>query len=204
MITSNASLSLYLFRHGQTEWSLTGQHTGITEIPLTPQGEDEARALLPWVKQLKFDHVLSSPRQRALRTCELVGLGGAVQIEPDLAEWDYGDYEGKRTSDICSERPDWNIFRDGCPEGEMPIQISERADRLIVHLNMLSGNVALFSHGHFGPSLAARWIRLPVDQGQHFPLGTASMSTLSYNPSYPKVGAILLWNAIPARFAMSI
>ena len=203
MTVSNALLGLYLFRHGQTEWSLSGQHTGTTELPLTPQGEDEARALLPWVKEFKLDHVLSSPRQRALRTCELVGLGREVQIEPDLAEWNYGDYEGKRSSDIRRERPNWNIFRDGCPQGEMPAQISDRADRLIGHLDMLRGKVALFSHGHFGLALAARWIGLPVDQGQHLQLSTASMSILSDTPSYPEVRIISLWNATPGRLATS-
>ena len=198
-----AQLSLYLFRHGQTEWSLSGQHTGRTEIPLTAQGEDEARALLPWVQQINFSHVLTSPRQRARRTCDLVGLGREAEIEPDLAEWDYGDYEGKRSSEICGERPDWNIFRDGCPNGEMPEQVSDRADRVIARLSMMSGNIALFSHGHFGPALAVRWISLRVDQGEHFQLSTASLSILSYNPSHLEVRVISLWNATPGRFASS-
>ena len=197
-------LSLYLFRHGQTEWSLSGQHTGTTEIPLTAHGEDEARALLPWVNQIKFNHVLTSPRQRAQRTCELVGLGRAAEIEPDLAEWDYGDYEGKRSSEIYTGRPNWNVFCDGCPHGEMPTQVSGRADRLIAHLTMMSGNIALFSHGHFGAALGARWIGLPVDQGQHLQLATASMGILSYNSSHPQLRVIVLWNATPGRFGSSI
>ena len=197
-------LSLYLFRHGQTEWSFSGRHTGSTDIPLTMQGEDEARALLPWMKQIKFNHVLTSPRKRARRTCELVGLGREVEIEPDLAEWDYGDYEGKLSADIRAERPDWNIFLDGCPHGEMPTQVSDHAARLISHLSALSGNVALFSHGHFGPALAARWIALPVDQGQHFLIGTGSLSILSFNPAHPEIRVLALWNSTPGRFVSSI
>ncbi len=199
-----AFLSLYLFRHGQTEWSLLGQHTGKTDIPLTAQGENEARALLPWVNQIKLNHVLTSPRQRAQRTCELVGLSQAAEIEPDLAEWDYGDYEGKLSSEIRAQRPGWNIFRDGCPHGEMPAQVSDRADRLIARLSTMSGNVALFSHGHFLPSLAARWIGLPIVEGQHFQLSTASLSILSYNPSHPDVRVVGLWNSTPRRFASSV
>ncbi len=193
-------LSLYFFRHGQTEWSLSGQHTGQSDIPLTTKGEDEARALKPWVKQIKFNQVLTSPRVRARRTCELVGLGDLAEIEPDLAEWNYGDYEGKRSADIRKERPQWNIFNDGCPNGEMPAQVSDRVDRLISRLSSMSGNIALFSHGHFGMALAARWIGLPIEQGQHFLLSTASLSILSSNPSHPETRVISLWNATPNRF----
>ncbi|MGP8025357.1 MAG: histidine phosphatase family protein, partial [Acidocella sp.] len=143
--TQSRLLQLYFIRHGETEWSLSGQHTGRTDIPLTARGEDEARELGPCLRAFKFARVLSSPRQRARRTCELAGLGPAAEIEPDLAEWDYGDYEGQRTVDIRKGRPDWNVFRDGCPRGEMPAQVSDRADRLIAHLRALDGNVALFS-----------------------------------------------------------
>ena len=193
-------LSLYLVRHGQTEWSLSGQHTGSTDIPLTARGEDEARALIPWLRHVEFGLVLTSPRQRARRTCELVGLGRGAKIEPDLVEWDYGDYEGKRSSDIRKERPQWNVFQDGCPAGEMPAQVCDRADRLIKRLATMEGNIALFSHGEFGPALAARWIRLPVAEGQHLPLDTASLSILSYHPTHPQVQVLALWNATPARF----
>ena len=196
-------LSLYLVRHGQTEWSLSGQHTGRTDIPLTARGEDEARALVPWLRHVQFGLVLTSPRQRARRTCELVGLGREADVEPDLAEWDYGDYEGKRSSDIRQERPDWNVFHDGCPHGEMPAQVSDRADRLIARLYAMNGNVALFSHGEFGRALAARWIGLPVIEGQHFLLGTASLNILSYNPAHPEVRVMALWNATPSMFASS-
>ena len=192
---------LYLVRHGQTAWSLSGQHTGRTDIPLTTRGEAEARELIPWLSHIRFAHVLTSPRQRAQRTCELVGLGPDAVIEPDLAEWDYGEYEGRRSADIRKGRPDWNCFRDGCPGGEMPAQVSDRADRLIERLRTMGGNIALFSHGEFGLALAARWIMLPVVEGQHFLLGTASLSILGYNPSHPDVRVIALWNAVPAALA---
>jgi probable phosphoglycerate mutase len=158
---------LYFIRHGETAWSLSGQHTGRTDIPLTAKGEDEARALIPWLGQVQFARVFSSPRRRARRTCELAGLGDRAELEPDLAEWDYGDYEGKLSSDIRARRPNWNIFRDGCPHGEMPGDISARADRLIARLYMVGGNTALFSHGQFGVALAARWIGLPDGVAQH-------------------------------------
>jgi broad specificity phosphatase PhoE len=199
---TEASLNLYLFRHGQTEWSLSGRHTGSTDIPLTKQGEDEARALLPWVNQTKFDHVLTSPRQRAKETCKLVGLGRDAEIEPDLAEWNYGAYEGKLSSEIRKDQPHWNIFRDGCPQGEMPEQVSERADRLIARLSMMTGNVALFSHGHFLPALTVRWLGLAISEGEHLQLGTASLSILGYNPSHPDTRVISLWNSMPRRFSV--
>jgi broad specificity phosphatase PhoE len=192
------SLRLFFFRHGETEWSLSGQHTGRTDLPLTVRGEDEARELLPWVRPIKFDRVLSGPRQRARRTCELVGLGAEPEIEPDLAEWDYGDYEGLRSADICKGRPGWNIFLDGCPGGETPTQISDRADRLIRRLRVMEGNIALFSHGEFGRALGGRWIEAPVILGQNLALGTASLSVLGYQVGHPKTPAIELWNAVPA------
>ena len=194
----NTLLSLYLVRHGQTKWSLSGQHTGRTDIPLTPDGEEEARELAPWLRRIHFSRVLTSPRQRAKRTCELAGLGQRAETEPDLAEWDYGDYEGKLSSDIRVGRPDWNAFRDGCPNGELPEQVTARADRLIAYLCTMDGNVALFSHGEFGLVLVARWIGLPVIEGQHFLAGTASLSILSHNPAHPEVRVIALWNATPA------
>jgi len=191
---------LYLIRHGQTAWSLSGQHTGRTDIPLTEQGEQEARNLIPWLRSIRFDRVFTSPRQRAHRTCALSGLGAAAEIEPDLAEWDYGEYEGKRSVDIRKIRPGWNAFQDGCPGGEMPSDVAARADRLIARLAPMEGNIALFSHGEFGLVLAARWIGLPVIEGQHFSLSTASLSCLGYNPAHPDVRVIALWNATPAFF----
>jgi broad specificity phosphatase PhoE len=158
---------LYYIRHGETEWSLSGQHTGVSDIKLTARGEDEARALIPWLRGIQFARVLCSPRQRARRTCELAGLGAQAETAPDLAEWDYGEYEGKRSADIRKQRADWNIFQDGCPGGEAPAQIAARADRLIASLAGLTGSVALFAHGHIGSVIGARWIGLPVVEGQH-------------------------------------
>jgi probable phosphoglycerate mutase len=186
---------IYLIRHGETEWSLASRHTSRTDIPLTEQGEQDARKLAERLRDLRFSQVFTSPRQRARRTCELAGLGPVAKIEPDLAEWDYGDYEGQHSVDIRKARPDWNLFRDGCPHGEMPAQVSARADRLIARLRALDGNIALFSHGHFGCVLAARWIGLPVMEGQHFLLGTASLSLFGCEPSHPEVPLIELWNS---------
>ena len=187
---------LYLVRHGETAWSLSGQHTGRTDIPLTEQGEQDARKLAERLHAVRFSRVFTSPLQRARRTCELTGLNEVAEIEPDLAEWDYGDYEGQRPVDIRKGRPDWNLFRDGCPRGESPAQVSERADRLIARLRTLEGNIAIFSHGHFGRVLAARWIGLRVRQAQHFLLSTASLSVLGYGHNLAEKSAIVLWNAI--------
>ena len=143
--------------------------------------------------------MLTSPRQRARRTCELVGLDAVADIEPGLVEWDYGDYEGQRSADIRKRRPDWNLFRDGCPHGESPADVSDRADRLITQLCTLQGNMAVFSHGHFGRVLAARWIGLPVSQAQHFLLSTASVSILGYEQNSTEESAIVLWNAVPSN-----
>ena len=199
-MTAALPLHLYLIRHGETAWSLTGQHTGTTDIPLTAHGEDEARALGRRLREIPFARVLSSPRIRARQTCALTGLEAEAEIEPDLVEWDYGDYEGKRSVDIRKDRPGWNVYRDGCPGGETPVQISDRADQLIKRLRGLDGNVALFSHGQFGSVLAVRWIGLPMVAGQHFSLGEASLSILSDDPHHPEVPVISLWNAGPRDF----
>jgi broad specificity phosphatase PhoE len=196
----NKSLNLYLIRHGRTEWSLTGQHTGSTDIALTSHGEAEARALEPWIAQIQFSRVFNSPMQRARRTCALVGLGNAAEIEPDLAEWDYGYYEGKTSADICKERPKWNVFQDGCPGGEFPAQVCDRADRLIAHLCTMSVNVALFSHGHFGSALAALDQAAVGVEAEHLLLSTASVSILNYNPAHREVRVIALWNPTPRQF----
>jgi broad specificity phosphatase PhoE len=192
-------LRLYFVRHGETAWSLTGRHTGRTDLPLTAHGEEEARALGRCLRDIPFTHVLASPLQRARRTCELVGLGTSSEIEPDLKEWDYGDYEGRRSADILLERPGWNLFRDGCPNGEMPAQVSDRADRLIARLRTRHGDVALFSHGQFGGVLGARWIGLSVVEAQHFPLGTTSLSILTYDPHHPETPVIALWSAASTK-----
>jgi probable phosphoglycerate mutase len=189
------SLRLYLIRHGETAWSISGQHTGVTDIALTEHGEEEARALAPDLRTINFARVLSSPLLRARQTCDLAGLGAAREIEPDLAEWNYGDYEGRRTVDIYQERPGWSVWRDGCPGGEKPADISARADRLIARLRALSGNVALFSHGQFGPALAARWVGLAVIEAQHLALDPASISILASETRHANVPVIALWNA---------
>jgi broad specificity phosphatase PhoE len=198
------SLSLYLIRHGQTKWSISHQHTGRTDIPLTGEGEREARSVGERLRAISFSHILSSPMQRAQRTFALTGLPNTAEIEPDLSEWDYGDYEGERTEDIRKGRPNWKIFRDGCPNGEMPTQVSARADRLIARLRTLEGKVALFSHGQFSCVLGARWIELPVMDGPHFLLGTASLSILGYDPDHPEVPVIALWNASPSEKSESV
>jgi broad specificity phosphatase PhoE len=194
----SAALRLYLIRHGETEWSLSGRHTGRSDIRLTGHGEDEARALAPCLRGLSFSHVLTSPRQRAQRTCGLAGLGSEAEIEPDLAEWDYGEYEGQRSPDIRTQRPGWMVFRDGCSGGEMPGQVTLRADRVIARLGAMHGNVAVFSHGQFSCVLAARWIGLPIIEARHFSLGPASLSVLAHNPDHPEVAVIALWNSVPA------
>lgn len=196
--TTSSPSHIYLIRHGETKWSLTGQHTGRTDLPLTSHGEDEARELVSSLENIAFSHVLTSPLQRARTTCELARLGAAAKIEPDLAEWDYGDYEGLRSVDIGKQRAHWNIFRDGCPHGEMPTQVTARADRLITHLLTLRGNVALFSHGQFGRVLAARWIGLPPIEAQHLLLDTAALSILTHDPQHPEVAVIARWN-VPAQ-----
>jgi broad specificity phosphatase PhoE len=193
--TVDQGLRLHLIRHGETAWSLSGQHTGRTDVALTTHGEAQARSLEPLLGAIRFDFVFTSPALRARRTCELAGTSlPLAKIEADLAEWDYGQYEGKISSDIRKERPGWNCYRDGCPDGESPGDVSNRADRLIARLCRLRGNVALFSHGEFGCSLAVRWIGLPVEQGEHLQLGTASLSILGFNPAHPGLRVIAQWN----------
>ena len=199
IVTQTTVPRLYVIRHGETAWSLSGRHTGRTDIPLTARGQDAARAAGQRIRDIHFSHVLTSPLQRARRTCELAGLGATAEVEPGLAEWDYGDYEGKRSTDIRKEHPGWSVFRDGCPGGETPDQISARADRLIARLATLTGNVALFTHGQFGCVLAMRWIGSPAGEGVHFLLDTASLSILGGHPRHPEVRVIALWNAAPGQ-----
>lgn len=188
-------LRVYLIRHGETEWSRSGQHTGRTDLALTPNGEDAARELGRHLRDIPFARVLTSPLKRALQTCDLAGLNQPCEIEPDLAEWDYGDYEGLHSADIRKERPDWNVYRDGCPHGETPAQVSARVERLVARLRGLDANIALFAHGQIGSALAARWIGLALTQAEHFMLGTASLSILSFDPHHPAMPVIALWNA---------
>lgn len=185
---------LYIVRHGETEWSLSGRHTSRTDVALTARGQDNARALGRRLQKVQFAHVLASPRQRARQTCELAGLGAAAKVEPDLAEWDYGDYEGKLSADILNARPGWNLFRDGCPNGETPAQVSNRADRLFARLRALEGDVALFTHGHFGRVLAARWVGLAVIEARRFLFDTACLGVLGYEHERMDSPVIALWN----------
>jgi len=171
---------IYLARHGETAWSLSGQHTGLTDLPLTENGEDAARRLGERLKGLAVAKVFTSPLQRAARTCELAGFGAVAQVDPDLVEWNYGKYEGLRTSEIRQTRPDWQLFRDGCPEGETLDQIGARADRVVSRVRAQNGNVLLFSSGHFLRVLAARWLGLEPAAGRYFVLGTTSLSALGY------------------------
>jgi len=189
------SLRLYLIRHGETEWSLSGQYTGRTDLPLTAHGEAAARKAGERLKKFSFAHVLTSPLQRARQTCALAALKPTPEIEPDLTEWDNGDYEGRTPEEIREEQPEWNLFRDGAPNGETPLQMSERVDHLIARLRTLDGNVALFSHGHLCRVLAGRWIGLSVGQSERFLLNTAAISILSYAHDRPDEPAIALWNS---------
>lgn len=185
---------VYVARHGETAWSLSGQHTGRTDLPLTPNGERNARRLGERLKDLAFAKVFTSPLQRAARTCELAGFGAVAETDPDLVEWDYGRYEGLRSVEIFAERLDWQLFRDGCPGGESPEQVGERADRVVQRLRTFSGNVLLFSSGHFIRVLAARWLALgPGSAGRYFLLSTASLSALSYEHNLSRP-VIRLWN----------
>ncbi len=185
--------TVYLARHGETAWSISGQHTGLTDLPLTERGERNACRLGERLRGVTFTKVLTSPLQRATRTCELAGFGKVAQGEPDLVEWNYGDYEGRRSAEILAERLDWQLFRDGCPNGETPRQVGARADRVLEQIRRVQGDVLLFSSGHFLRVLAARWLGLEPVGGRLFLLSTASLSALSYehNLSEP---AIRLWD----------
>jgi broad specificity phosphatase PhoE len=185
---------IYLARHGETVWSLTGQHTGLTDLPLTEEGERNAERLGERLRGLSFARIFTSPLSRALRTCVLAGFGEVAKVDRDLVEWDYGEYEGRRSYEILAERPDWQLFRDGCPGGESPEQVAARADRVVERIRAVPGNVLLFSSGHFLRMLAARWCQVePIFNARVFMLDTASVSALGYekNISHP---VIRLWN----------
>ncbi len=185
---------LYVARHGETAWSLSGQYTGLTDLPLTERGERNARRLGERLRSLSFKRVFSSPLQRAMRTCELAGFGAVAQVDPDLVEWDYGEYEGRRSAEVHAERPDWNMFRDGCPGGESPQDLAARADRVIRRVRQVEGNVLVFTSGHFIRVLAARWLGLePSENSRYFMLTTASLSALGYEGERSRP-VIRLWN----------
>jgi probable phosphoglycerate mutase len=183
---------VFLIRHGETEWSLSGQHTGSTDIPLTDHGEAAARLLAPVLADRDFALVLCSPLQRARRTCELAGLGDQASIDPDLAEWNYGSYEGLTPAAIHGQHPGWLVFRDGCPNGESPAEVGERVDRVIRRVRQNGGRVALFAHGHLFRVFVARWIELSPSHGAHFLLDTSTLTILSYYRGMP---AVKCWNA---------
>jgi probable phosphoglycerate mutase len=185
--------TVHLARHGETEWSLSGQHTGLTDLPLTKRGEANARNLGRLIAGLTFAQVWTSPLQRARRTCELAGYGQHAIVDDDLVEWNYGAYEGKTTAEIRQTRPDWQLFRDGCPGGETPAQVGMRADRVISRLREVGQPVLLFSSGHFIRVLAARWLGLDPIAGRYFLLSTATLSILGYEHKLNEP-VIRLWN----------
>ena len=190
---------VYLIRHGQTSWSASGRHTGRTDVPLTEEGERQARQLGALLHTISFSQVLVSPMQRARRTCELAGLGAQARIEPLLHEWDYGDYEGLTRAQIRATRAQWDVFRDGCPGGESPEQVSARADQILAQVRAMPRRVALFSHGHLLRALAVRWIELPIQAGLHFGLDAGSLSLLGFEHNSALEPAIELWNALSLR-----
>jgi probable phosphoglycerate mutase len=186
--------TVYLARHGETAWTVSGQHTGLTDIPLTERGERNAIRLGERLHGLSFSSVLTSPLQRAHKTCDLAGFGGVAEVDRELVEWDYGEYEGLKGAEIRSRRPDWNVFRDGCPGGESVAQIGARADRVIARLRQLDGNVLVFSSGHFLRVLVARWLGLDAAFGRYFLLETATLSVLAYEHHNPEEPVVKLWN----------
>jgi broad specificity phosphatase PhoE len=184
---------VYLARHGETAWSLSGQHTGRTDLPLTERGEQQARGLGQRLRGASPVKVLTSPSQRARRTADLAGFGGLAEIDPDLTEWDYGQYEGRRTADILAEQPGWFLFRDGAPGGERPDQVGARADRVVQRIRAIGGNILIFSSAHILRVLAARWLGLEAAGGRYFVLGTSSLSILGYEHNLAEP-VIRLWN----------
>ena len=185
--------AFYLARHGETAWSLSGQHTGLTDLPLTEHGERNARQLGERLRGLKFARVFTSPLQRARKTCELSCFGKAAETDPDLLEWNYGEYEGLRSAEIHARCPGWLIFRDGCPGGESPAQVADRADRVIKRVRAVGDDVLVFSSGHFLRVLTARWLGQAPTAGSFFMLSTASLSVLSYEHDLSQP-AVQLWN----------
>ena len=189
---SMPSQQIYLIRHGETEWSLSTQHTGITDIPLTENGRKVAKLLEPVLAKETFALVLTSPLERARETCELAGLGERAEIDSDLMEWNYGQYEGLTPKQIRAQAPEWMLFNDGCPDGESPEQVGARVDRVIARVRAVEGHVALFAHGHIFRVFAARWLGLPATAGCHFLLDTATLNILGY---YRGIPAVKRWNA---------
>jgi probable phosphoglycerate mutase len=184
---------IYLVRHGETEWSVSGRHTGLTDLALTERGRENARLIGDRLRELAPIEVFTSPLRRAVETCELAGFGPEAKKDSDLVEWDYGEYEGRTTKEIRLDNPNWEIFRDGCPGGESPAQIGARAARVVARLRALQGDALLFSSRHFLGVLAARWLGMEPGSGRFFPLSTASLSALSYEHTISEA-VIRLWN----------
>jgi broad specificity phosphatase PhoE len=190
---------IYLIRHGETEWSLNGRHTGVSDIPLTEHGRQQARLLGQDLVATNFQLVLTSPLRRARETCELAGLGERAQIDPDLMEWNYGDYEGLTSEQIHAGRPGWTIFNDGGgPDGETPEQVGVRVDRVIARVRALQSDAVLFAHGHVLRVLAARWLGLAPSAGAHFLLDTGTVCVLDTDRG---VAAVKRWNVKPLRLS---
>jgi broad specificity phosphatase PhoE len=189
---ADESRKLYLIRHGETEWSRDGKHTGVTDVSLTDHGRQTARSLQPVLARQQFVLVLTSPLQRARETCELAGLAKRSRVEPDLMEWNYGEYEGLTTKNIQSARPGWSVFHHGCPGGESPEQVAARADRVLAKVRATDGSVALFAHGHILRVIAARWVNQPPSFGERLLLDTGTLSVLGY---YYDTPALKTWNA---------
>ena len=188
---------VWLIRHGETEWTVSRRHTGLTDLPLTTAGEDQARSLRNFLQTVRFESVFCSPLRRAVRTCELSGYGSVAQVDRDLVEWNYGDYEGEKRPQILAERPTWIIFRDGCPNGESPEDIVARADRFLSRIRAISGSVAVFSSGHFLRVFIARWLGLNPTAGGYFKLGTATLTVLGYDHNIRDEPVIRLLNESP-------
>jgi probable phosphoglycerate mutase len=195
-VMSGKTPIVYLARHGETEWTVSGRHTGLTDLPLTARGEVEAHRLGERVQGLSFASVLTSPLRRAVQTCELAGFGPVAQVEPNLIEWNYGAYEGRTSADIHAERPGWQLFRDGCPGGESAAQVGARADRVVQRVRAAGGNALVFSSGHFLRVFAARWLGLEAGAGRYFLLTTASLSAVGYEHDTSEP-VIRLWDENP-------
>ena len=192
---NEALFKLYLIRHGDTEWSEMHRHTGLSDIPLNAQGENQARLLGKRLKGMEFVRVFASPLLRARRTCELAGFAVKAELDPDLVEWDYGDYEGRTTVDIRCHRPDWDLFRDGGPHGELPRDVAARADRFIAKVRGVEGDVVAFSSAHIIRMIAARWLGLAPDGARYFLSSTAGIGALGYEHNNNE-SVIHLWNDV--------
>ena len=202
-MTDSARGDVYLVRHGETAWSLTGQHTGRTDLPLTSHGEAQARKLHERLQGPRFAQVFSSPLQRAMRTCQLAGFGSVASLDPELTEWDYGDYEGQTLGEIQRERPGWDLFRDGCPGGESVSQVTERVDRVLSRMRAVEGTLLIFSSGHLLRVLAARWLGTDAELGRGLQLDAASVCVLSYDHKGTD-RVIRLWNDAARETALAV